>query len=173
MIDLDVLLRCSRCTLKKSTDRFALRPQARTGRASWCKDCCNKHGREHRNKKTLPSKKTVSEYNRSYRIKHPKKTLLHSARNRAKRLGITFSLVESDIVIPAMCPILEIPLTPEGTRWNSPSIDRIDPSLGYVPSNIKIISTKANVMKQDATIEELLKFAENIKQYVKDSNART
>jgi len=37
---------------------------------------------------------------------------------------------------------------------NSPSIDRIDNKLGYTKDNIRIISYKANTLKNDSSIEE-------------------
>lgn len=78
-----------------------------------------------------------------------------SVRNRAKRKSIPYNLTAADIlcVIPEdrLCPALGIPLIWGGKlSRNSPSIDRITPSLGYVAGNIAIISHKANSMKQDA-----------------------
>ena len=58
-----------------------------------------------------------------------------------------------------MCPVLGIPLViGEGAcSDNSPSIDRIIPELGYVKGNIKVISRRANRIKNDATPDELFK----------------
>lgn len=60
-------------------------------------------------------------------------------------------------MIPSHCPILGIPLFKgkSGGEANSPSLDRIEPELGYVPGNIVVISNRANRLKSDATIDEL------------------
>ena len=63
------------------------------------------------------------------------------------------------IVIPTTCPALGIELAFGGgvaERANSPSIDRLVPELGYVPHNITIISHRANLLKNNGTLEEIL-----------------
>jgi hypothetical protein len=69
-----------------------------------------------------------------------------------------------DIVIPPFCPVfgyrLERNLGGKTAKFNSPSVDRIDPLKGYTKDNVQVLSYKANCMKNNATNEELLKFAE-------------
>lgn len=92
-----------------------------------------------------------------YLIKHPERELLRAAKSRAKAGDLEFNLVEEDIVIPPVCPILRVPL--ERKTPYAPSVDRIDPTKGYTKDNIQIISKKANTMKSNATREELKSFS--------------
>ncbi len=97
---------------------------------------------------------------RGRRGRDPIGYLLERAKHRAKTKRIAFDLERCDITIPETCPVLGIPLYIN--EWtgrrdknpNSPSIDRIDPSRGYVKGNIQIISWRANFLKSDGTIEE-------------------
>ena len=86
--------------------------------------------------------------------------MLRSARKRAKKKGVPFSITLEDIPdIPERCPALDIFLkSGVGTGKildSSPSLDRIIPALGYVPGNIAIISKKANAIKNNGCLEEL------------------
>lgn len=91
-----------------------------------------------------------------------------ATKRRAGRLGIPFSIQESDIIIPKRCPVfgVELKIGALGVRgFNpySPSLDRIDPQLGYIPGNVCIISMKANSLKNSLTFEQLkaiLKYVE-------------
>lgn len=87
---------------------------------------------------------------------------------RAKNLGVPFNLEPNDIIIPALCPVLGIPLKRNATRWqsDSPSVDRIIPKLGYVKGNILIVSNKANRIKSDATYLEILQVGEFYKDLI-------
>lgn len=89
------------------------------------------------------------------------KWMLGEARKRAVKKGLDFNIDRSDIIVPSICPILNIPLF-RGDRAagpNSPSLDRIDSSKGYIKGNVQVISNKANLIKSDATPEELMKVA--------------
>ena len=61
-----------------------------------------------------------------------------------------------------VCPILKIPLQYANGKLcdSSATLDKLDPSKGYVPGNVWIISDKANRMKSDATLEEITKVYE-------------
>ena len=96
---------------------------------------------------------------------HPEKKLCYSAKNNAKMRNIEFSITEKDIKIPKYCPLLGVELTNiygAGRVSTNISLDRIDSSKGYTPDNIQVISDLANRMKQEATTEQLVLFANNI-----------
>lgn len=101
--------------------------------------------------------KVVSRHQR-YRAFNPEARLLSAARQRAKTQGLPFDLRKEDILIPLLCPALGIPLRREhgGMRTDdSPSLDRLVPAAGYVRGNVRVISWRANRLKNDATLEEM------------------
>lgn len=94
--------------------------------------------------------------------------MLYRVKNRAKRLGIPFDLERTDISIPDFCPVLGIELiyrggVGSGYHANSPSLDRIKPSLGYVKGNVRVISARANLLKNDASVEELERVLDDLR----------
>lgn len=102
-----------------------------------------------------------------YRDEHPDGAMWSSAKARASKQGIEFSITREDIrqVWTDTCPVFgyELRQNQDGTHGHvreSWSLDRIDNSKGYVPGNIQILSYRANSMKSDATPEELLQLAD-------------
>lgn len=89
------------------------------------------------------------------------KFMWRSAKCRAKKLGIPFTIKHRDIYVPSVCPVLGIPLAVStgAQSDNSPSLDRILPALGYVKGNIAVISRRANTIKQNATSDEIFRVA--------------
>jgi hypothetical protein len=96
--------------------------------------------------------------------------ILERAKRRSKKYNLPFNIDISDIIIPEFCPVLEIKLERNyggSANDNSPSLDKIIPYLGYVKGNIRVISHKANTMKNNATEEELKLFCKNIINHAK------
>lgn len=89
------------------------------------------------------------------------KGVLHTIKTRARRNGVPFDIVEGDITIPEVCPVFEIPL-----KWgnkltdSTPSVDRMIPSLGYVKGNCRVISMRANRIKNNASLDEMKRLVE-------------
>jgi predicted nucleic acid-binding Zn-ribbon protein len=96
------------------------------------------------------------------------KKMWRRAKSRAGVNKMDFDIEFSDVVVPTHCPVFNIELIMHkgspGGKPNSPALDRIDNSKGYVKGNVQVISHLANMMKASATIDELQLFAKWINQ---------
>lgn len=80
--------------------------------------------------------------------------MYNNVKRSAHMRKIPFELESADIIVPKICPILGIDIEIGGRyRYNSPTVDRIDNSEGYVKENIQIISMSANGLKSDMPID--------------------
>ncbi len=154
--------KCKRCKKdKKLTDFY------NENRCQSCKDYADsyyKNNREQEINRALKSfrKKSRDEiniYKRDLYQKTPLGICLQQARYRSKKYNIPFNITIDDLNECDTCPVLGIPLqsNTDYAKYNSYSIDRIIPELGYVKGNVCIISYKANTIKNNATLEELEK----------------
>lgn len=96
-------------------------------------------------------------YAKRHRKANPELYIWLWAKKRAKLKGLPFSILQSDITIPNFCPVLGLKLSPGNHNRHaaSPTLDRIAPALGYVPGNVRVISHRANQLKNDATTYEI------------------
>jgi hypothetical protein len=157
--------KCGRCLETKPLDAF--HTSKRWGIQSYCKDCNRKQNKEYyqankteRNARSSAWYKANPERAREYAKKYyahcPEQRMLNAARHRAKVKGVPCTIVREDILIPDVCPLLGIKLQHNSKGYASPSLDRIDPSKGYVPGNVWVISDRANTIKSNATPDELI-----------------
>lgn len=126
-------------------------------RKEYASEWMKKYRREH--------KEQLAVYSKNYRETHREEFIWRGAKSASKRRGIEFSIEISDIVIPKYCIYLGCRITNtinDSRQGTNSSIDRIDPSKGYVKGNIQIISDLANRMKSNATEEQLIAFAEGV-----------
>ena len=97
--------------------------------------------------------------NKRYKLKNPANQLVWAARYRARKFGLSCDLEAGDLTIPEFCPVLGIRLAkaiPGSNKWSptSPSVDRVNPKLGYTKGNVRVISWRANNLKSDGTAQE-------------------
>lgn len=78
--------------------------------------------------------------------------IIYSLRSKCKERGIAFDLTADDIVVPALCPVFDLPFV-FGVKGHaqSPSVDRLKPANGYTRGNVRVISRRANAVKHDVT----------------------
>jgi len=96
------------------------------------------------------------------------------AKKRAFKKNLDFNidveyLIKKLIETNYMCPYLGVKFEKRNSDYVL-SIDRIDPTKGYVKGNIEITSRLANTMKNKATNSQLIRFAENILKIKKENN---
>jgi hypothetical protein len=96
------------------------------------------------------------------------------AKKRAFKKNLDFNidveyLIKKLIETNYMCPYLGVKFEKRNSDYVL-SIDRIDPTKGYVKGNIEITSRLANTMKNKATNSQLMIFAENILKIKKENN---
>jgi hypothetical protein len=107
-------------------------------------------------------------YDHQYDLQNPvirqTRGMVSKAKARALKKNLPFDIDLAYIrsIVPSHCPVFNLPLEWSLRRGlgpvslpNSPSLDRIDPSKGYVKGNVWIISNRANAIKNDASHEEL------------------
>jgi len=101
----------------------------------------------------------ADEYQRAFSLYFSRK------KQNAKSTKWEFTLQMSDVTWNTHCPILgmEIDWFAETRNEASPSLDRIDTNLGYIPGNVELVSWRANRIKNDGTAEEHLLIAEYMK----------
>jgi len=106
---------------------------------------------------------------KEWKLNHPEAWMLCQAKSRAKRYGFEFNIDITDVIIPEVCPYFGFKLE-KGTNKNSdnsPSLDRIDNTKGYIKGNVEVISYLANRLKNNATSEQLVMFANAILRKIK------
>lgn len=101
------------------------------------------------------------------RQKSPLRFMYWSARERAKKKSVPFGLTLSDMesIWTGNCAVSGLPVSVgrgSGPKFFSASLDRIEPSRGYVADNVRIVMWSVNAMKGEGTDDDLLMVAKAI-----------
>ena len=91
--------------------------------------------------------------------------LYHGTKTRAKKYNLPFDLdikyIHDLLENSKVCPLLDVEF--DDGKYTQ-SIDKKIPELGYVKSNIWVISLRANTIKNDSTIDELELISRNLRE---------
>jgi hypothetical protein len=166
---------CSKCKQTLPLNLFSKDKGQKSGYRCVCKSCSKvefqkfkeSEGYIKRLSKTKEDKELLRESNP---IKLWAHIAYHNAKKRAKEHNVPFTITKQWVEDNAVkiCPLLEIPLVygaKNKQTYNAASLDRINPLEGYTTENTKVISFKANRIKSDATLQDILKLAQNMQNY--------
>jgi len=181
---------CKKCNIIKPLSEMVPRKDSQDGYRYLCLECRKKKDSDYWKKNAWILTKRNKNYKhrsperyeailcqqREYRIKNRERSLYLQAKKRAEKLSLPFNITMADIEIPNVCPLLGIQInkipSKLNNRDNSPSLDRIIPSLGYVSGNIMVISYRANRIKNDASLEELERIAASLRAMIDRTSKR-
>lgn len=153
---------CIKCKIEQPKTEFYVDRTNAAGLYPQCKACNKAGSREYR----IANKDKVTAMKDRWKEADPVRYILCAIKARCKRSGVEFRLTPSDIEMVTHCPILGLKLNYMSkqekrglTHANTASIDRIDPTKGYIPGNVTVISWRANKLKSDITLEEMQQFS--------------
>jgi hypothetical protein len=154
---------CSKCGAVKPISEFFKRKKNKDGLEGQCKLCHDEKN---------------SKWEKANPIKMQTMYMAYAAKTRAKNKNLAYDIDANYLrsIIPTHCAVLGVKLewsTHRGNGTNplpnSPSLDRIDPTKGYIKGNVWIISHRANIIKSDASHEELKLVTEAVGRAIVDS----
>ena len=147
---------CSTCGLHKPQNGFYKNKSKRSGYSNVCKPCSAQH---------------LADRRKNYPFEAP----AHNARHRAKRNGLPFDIDPEYLedIWTGVCPVfgtkLNMPGSAKGHNTvHTPSLDRIRPDRGYVKGNVIWISMYANVIKSQATHQQIRRVADWLEEIEKE-----
>ena len=136
---------CKECNQSLNLNKFSLieKWNVNSDTKNTCKKCSIKI-------------RQTEKLNRDWKV-DAARLLYKNIKSRCKGIGREFSIELEDITIPEKCPVFGFDLKREDRQtWMcAPSVDRIDSSKGYIKGNVTVVSRRANILKRDATLEEL------------------
>jgi len=112
-----------------------------------------------------------------WRAANPARAMLRAAQYRAQQAGVPCTITEQDIHIPDKCPVSGCGRSfndnsDDSKRNATPSLDKYDPRLGYIPGNVWVICFTCNSFKRDLTGEEFVSYGMNLIQSFKEECER-
>jgi hypothetical protein len=156
----------------KNDKEYRMCNECREYQSLWKQNYRQKNPEEYKKYRTEYNGKNIDklkQYDTNRMLNRPEYFLFSSARSRARKSKLDFTITEVDIKNLldkiSFCPLRELKFDRGKNRKASPnsvSIDRIDSLKGYTKDNIQIISYKANLIKNAIDLQTFDKIVNNL-----------
>jgi len=149
---------CTKCKEHQPLSEFTKKTDTKDGLRSFCKSCEKVYSdNKCRFKKWFASKKGCAKFAGTEFTIEPEDipgVTIRRFKGEHQRWPEMWEAIE----YPKVCPVLgmELDWGMNGLQDNSPSLDRIDSTKGYIKGNVMILSNLANKMKSNSTPEQKL-----------------
>jgi hypothetical protein len=154
---------CSGCKIEKPLSEYYKGETSLGGYRTRCKQCCC--AEEAARKSRIPKAKRSADF-KKWRRQSRGAALVRLAHHRAKAKGLPCTLdpkAVQAVIDSGECQMTGVPFNLDGGRtWDSPSLDRIDNSKGYVPGNVRVVLYCINVMANTWGENKIVEIAEAI-----------
>jgi hypothetical protein len=170
--------KCFRCMQWKDISLFNKSPKGSGGVSKMCRECYNSHPsvKQAENNRKARIRRAVSSGDIEYYVRFR----INCLRNHAKRKGIAFDL-DFDFMYrlwqeqAGLCYYIGLPMTGSMKQngfqaWDSPSVDRKEPSLGYIKGNVVWCTFAANSFKQSLNETQFADAVKNAKWWYDTGN---
>lgn len=149
---------CTKCKQDLPISCFTKGPD--NGYRYQCRVCNMKY---QQNKQRYQRAEISAKYYKKRKETNPALFMWKQAKHRSQwdYDNMEFSIEVEDVVLPEGCPYMGVGFIPLDKKYGY-SLDRIDSSKGYTKDNIQVISRIANIMKNNATEQELISFAKGV-----------
>jgi len=155
---------CPGCSTELPTSDFHKDKRTATGYRCWCKACVRSRFLVFKEKGRYTDRLAKYAAKRKEARTHTPETVwamdtFHNAKKRARTQGLEFDLTKEWLLaqLGGICPLLGTAFSygTGKTTAATPTVDRKDPSKGYIQTNCWVVSAKANRIKTDASTDEI------------------
>lgn len=156
---------CVRCGTAKDESDFPAHHRTRDGLSNIC-GTCKRAAYDHIRRKPGAKRKTIQKWRWSEKGRSSE--LLTVAKSNAKRCGVACTLSRARVARALQTGVCEMSglafvLSPGvGTARHprSPSLDRVNPSLGYTDDNVRVVCWQVNLARNEYGDEALYEMVE-------------
>jgi hypothetical protein len=167
---------CKECQKTKFTKDFNKDKNGADGLFGICKECRGKKAASYYQDNKDRIRLRMAEYYEKnkdkwveYKNLNRATKMWYTANKTAEKKNLPFNITIEDISIPESCPVCGIVMETDTIRNKVPSLDKYEPSRGYVVGNIWVICFKCNTRKQDMTGEKMIDFGTRLVEAFKNA----